>query len=71
MNMIKKKAQNLAPFKTTIADATADDVLEVDEVFTYISMKINQIRIWIVQSRKTRQIYSKDFGLRISDFVTI
>lgn len=62
MNMIKKKVENLAPFKTTIAAATEDDVLEVDEIFTYISRKINQIRIWIVQSRKTRQIVSFFIG---------
>jgi hypothetical protein len=39
-NMLKK-VQSLAPFKTTIAEASEDDILEVDEVFTYIAMKIN------------------------------
>jgi insertion element IS1 protein InsB len=48
--------------KTTIAPAAEDDVLEVDEVFTYVASKATQIRIWIVQSRKTRQIISFFIG---------
>jgi IS1 family transposase len=37
-------------------------ILEVDEIFSCINLKINQIRIWIVQSRRTRQILSFFIG---------
>jgi insertion element IS1 protein InsB len=61
-NKVKKKARDLPAFKTTIVPATKDDVLEVDELFTFIQMKVNQIRIWIVQCRRTRQILSFFIG---------
>jgi len=34
----------------------------VDEVFSYVLFKINQIRIWIVQNRQNRQIVSFFIG---------
>ena len=37
-------------------------VLEVDEIFHFIHLKMNQIRIWIVQNRKNRQIVSFFIG---------
>lgn len=40
---------DLPAFKTTVLPAQADDVLEVDEIFTFIAVKVFQIRIWIVQ----------------------
>jgi insertion element IS1 protein InsB len=36
--------------------------LEADELFTFVQMKVNQIRIWIVQCRRTRQILSFFIG---------
>ena len=50
------------PFKETIQAAKPEDVLEVDEVFTFIQMKTNRLRIWIVQCRRTRQIISFFIG---------
>lgn len=60
--MVKKKAQNLAPFKSTIQEAQPDTVLEVDEIFSYILLKINHIRIWIVENKQTKQIVSFFIG---------
>jgi len=37
-------------------------VLEVDEVFTFVGLKLKQIRIWIVLCRQTRQIVSFFIG---------
>jgi insertion element IS1 protein InsB len=42
--------------------ATKNDILEADELFTFVHMKVNQIRIWIVQCRRTRQILSFFIG---------
>jgi insertion element IS1 protein InsB len=37
-------------------------VLEADELFTFVQVKVRQVRIWIVQSRRTRQILSFFIG---------
>jgi insertion element IS1 protein InsB len=42
--------------------ATKNDILEADELFTVVHMKVNQIRIWIVQCRRSRQILSLFIG---------
>ena len=49
MELFKKKAKSLADFKTTIAPAQEGDQLELDEIFTFYTMKINHIRIWTVR----------------------
>lgn len=60
--LVKKKAQQLPDFKSTIEKGRADDQLEVDEMFTYVSMKINQVRVWIAQNYRNRQIVSFFIG---------
>ena len=60
--MVKKKAQSLVDFKSTIMLGLTDHILEVDEIFTFFLMKINHIRIWIAQCRQTRQIISFYLG---------
>lgn len=60
--MVKKKAQSLADFKTTILEAKQESILEVDEIFSFVLMKINQVRIWITQCRESRQIISFFIG---------
>ena len=52
MELSKKKFKvyrtaDAADFKTTIAPAQANDQLELDEIFTFYTMKLNHIRIWI------------------------
>jgi len=53
---------DLPAFKTTVLPTQADDVLEVDEIFTFIAVKVFHIRIWIVQCRRTRQILAFFIG---------
>ena len=60
--MAQKKAQTLAPFKESLRPSTPETVLEVDQVFTFVGLKVKQIRIWIVLSRQTRQIVSFFIG---------
>jgi len=62
-NYLKKKARSLADFKTTIIPTENNQAtLEVDEIFSYVLLKVNQIRIWIVQNRDNRQIVSFFIG---------
>lgn len=37
-------------------------MLEADELFTFVQVKVQQVRIWIVQSRRTRQILAFFIG---------
>jgi IS1 family transposase len=63
--VVKKKAQTLAPFKQSVQPPPAEPsqtVLEVDEVFTFVALKVRQIRIWIALCRQTRQIVSFFIG---------
>ena len=59
---LKKKAQDLPTFKSTIAPAEANSILEVDEVFTFVLLRVAQVRIWIAQCRQSRQIVSFFIG---------
>lgn len=52
----------LADFKTTILPAAPESVVEVDELFSFVLLKIRQIRIWIAQCRHSRQILSFFIG---------
>lgn len=59
--VVRKKAQALAPFKQSVQpppDEPSQAVPEVDEVFTFVALKVRQIRIWIVLCRQTQQIVS-------------
>lgn len=49
-------------FKTTIAPAQPADILEADELFTFVQMKVQQIRLWLVCCRRSRQILSFFLG---------
>ncbi len=57
-----KKAQQLPNFKSTLLRGQADDRLKVDEIFTFVGMKIRQIRVWIVPCHRSRQILSFFIG---------
>ena len=62
-NLLKKKARSLADFKTTIIPTqNSEAILEVDEIFSFVLLKINQTRIWIAQNRQNRQIVSFFIG---------
>lgn len=60
--MDKKKAKSLAHFKQSILGVKPDTVLEVDEIFSYVALKVNQIRIWIVEEKNTKQIIAFFIG---------
>lgn len=62
MELSKKKAKSLAHFKTTIELPQASDQLELDEIFTFYTLKINHIRIWIALNKRNKQIVSFHLG---------
>lgn len=62
--MVKKKAQKLGCFLKTLLPAEAEDVLELDELWSFVSNKGNQQWVWVALCRRTRQIVSWVVGPR-------
>ncbi|MBZ0307040.1 MAG: IS1 family transposase, partial [Anaerolineae bacterium] len=55
-------AQQLPPLDETLAEAQWDDVLELDEVWSFVQQKANQRWIWVALCRRTRQIVAYFIG---------
>ena len=54
----------LPPFRTSILPAQADDVLEVDEMWSFVGHKGQQRWLWIALCRRTRQVVAYVIGDR-------
>jgi insertion element IS1 protein InsB len=59
-----KKAQQLPPLPATLLPAEANDVLELDEVWSFVLKKTNQRWLWTALCRRTRQIVAFVIGDR-------
>ncbi len=53
---LKQWGQQLPPLETTLAQAQADDVLELDEMWSFVLKKANKRWLWVALCRRTRQI---------------
>jgi IS1 family transposase len=63
-----KKVAQLPPFSTTLVvpdpgDA-ASTTLELDELWSFVLKKVNQVWVWIALCRKTRQVVAYALGDR-------
>jgi len=45
-----------------VQEAKPDTVLEADEIFSYVLLKVNKIRIWIAENKQSKQITSFFIG---------
>lgn len=61
---IEQWADQLPPLETTLADAQVDDVLELDELWSFVLKKTNQRWVWVALCRRTRQIVAYFIGDR-------
>lgn len=52
------------PLAETVAPAQADDVLEVDEMCSFVGRKAHKRWLWTVMGRRTRQIVAYAIGDR-------
>lgn len=59
---IKAMVQSLPPIRETIVPAQPDDVLELDEAWSFVTMKTQQRWLWTVMCRRTRQIIAYVIG---------
>jgi insertion element IS1 protein InsB len=61
---IEQWANALPPLETTLADARLDDVLELDELWSFVLKKANKRWVWVALCRRTRQIVAHFIGDR-------
>lgn len=61
---IKQWAQQLPPLETTLDNARWGDVLELDELWSFVYKKSNQRWVWVALCRRTRQIVAYFIGDR-------
>jgi insertion element IS1 protein InsB len=61
---IEQWAEQLPPLTTTLAEARGDDVLELDEAWSFVLKKANKRWIWVALCRRTRQIVAYFIGDR-------
>jgi len=55
---------NLPPFRTSIAVAQKDDVLELDELWSFVGHKGQKRWLWVALCRRTRQVVAYVIGDR-------
>ena len=61
---IEQWADQLPPLETTLVDAQVDDVLELDELWSFVFKKAHQRWVWVALCRRTRQIVAYFIGDR-------
>ena len=59
---IEAVVRSLPPFRQTILPAKPDDVLELDEAWSFVGNKDQQRWLWTVMCRRTRQIIAFVIG---------
>ena len=62
-----KKAESLPPLNDTLLPAQKGDVLELDELWSYVGSKANARWVWIALCRQTRQVVAYFVGDRSVD----
>ena len=59
-----EEAESLPDLSTTLAEVQQDDVLELDELWSFVLKKSNKRWIWLALCRRTRQIVACVVGDR-------
>ena len=62
--MAQKKAESLPPLSETLLPAEGGDVLELDELWSFVGAKANARWVWIALCRQTRQVVAFFVGDR-------
>ena len=62
--MARKKAEDLPPLSDTLLPAEKGDVLELDELWSFVGSKANARWVWIALCRQTRQVVAYFVGDR-------
>jgi len=67
LRWLKEALEKLPPLAQTLAKARSDDVLELDEIWSFVLKKSHQRWLWIALCRRTRQIVAYYSGDRSED----
>ncbi len=59
---IEAFVRSLPPFRETVSPAQPDDILELDEAWSFVGCKDQQRWLWTVMCRRTRQIIAYVIG---------
>jgi insertion element IS1 protein InsB len=66
--LAQKKAEQLPPLSATLVTPDPNDdlatILELDELWSFVLKRRNQVWIWIALCRKTRQVVARAIGDR-------
>ena len=62
--MAQKKVDEQSPLETTLLPSEPNDVLELDELWSFVGKKSNKRWIWIALCRQTRQVVAYFIGDR-------
>ncbi len=67
IGLARKKAESLPPLRETLLPAELGDVLELDELWSFVGSKSNARWVWIALCRQTRQVVAYFVGDRSAD----
>lgn len=62
--MVKKKVSQLKPFAESLLPVQAGDIIEYDELWSFVFSKLNRIWLWIALCRRTKQVVAFHLGNR-------
>ncbi len=63
-NWLTELSDLLPPLEDTLLEAQTDDVLELDELWSFVFRKDNQRWVWVALCRRTRQVVAYYIGDR-------
>jgi IS1 family transposase len=62
--MVEQTRTGVGYLEATLLPAHSDDVLELDELWSFVGNKKNKVWIWIALCRRTRQVVAWWYGKR-------
>ena len=62
--LVKKKVSELKPFLSSLLPAKMNDIVEYDELWSYVGSKLNRVWLWIALCRRTKQVVAYHLGDR-------
>jgi insertion element IS1 protein InsB len=62
--VVKKKLSDLPAVESTLLEAKAEDILEMDELWSYVAKRTNKVWLWVAICRRTKQIVAFAIGDR-------
>jgi insertion element IS1 protein InsB len=65
--MVKKKVLQLTQFSESLLPAKAGDIIEYDEMWSFVQSKANRVWLWIALCRRTKQVIAFHLGNRTKE----